>query len=51
MKVLAYVLLTARSPLLPRVCLAAMLISFACGMAAVGLLWKSTYPAYAYSEG
>ena len=27
-----------------------MLVSFMCGIAAVSLLWHSTYPDYAYAE-
>ena len=49
-QIIAYCLLTPTSLALSRVCLVAMIVSFMCGIAAVCLLWHSTYPDYAYAE-
>ena len=51
MQIIAYVLLTPNGETLTRVCLAALLVSFACGITAVSLLWHSTYADYNYASG
>lgn len=50
LQIIAYCLLTPTSLALSRVCIVAMLVSFMCGIAAVSLLWHSTYPDYAYTD-
>ena len=49
MQIIIYCVLTPTSQALARVCLVAMIVSFMCGIAAVSLLWHSTYPDYAYA--
>ena len=51
MQIIAYVLLTPNGETLTRVCLVALLVSFACGITAVCLLWHSTYADYNYASG
>ena len=51
LQIIAYLLLSPNSLLLSRVCLVAMFVSFACGIAAVCLLWHSTYPDYNFAQG
>jgi len=51
MQIIAYLVMTPSSLVLSRICLVAMFVSFACGIAAVCLLWHSTYPDYNFAQG
>lgn len=50
MQVIAYMLLEVNGRALSRVCLLAMLASFACGLAAVLLLWNTPYTTFDFAK-
>lgn len=49
-QVIAYMILEVNGRLLSRVCLCAMLASFACGLCAVLLLWDTPYTNYNFGQ-